>query len=391
MIFIEWSLALLGHLAIACVLFNHVHAFASPRYAGKESRKLTEKFILVLAFLPIPWLLYAFATAPNLDVSHYGKWFLYYVNIVKFVGAYFVLRWIYRTITRKLPSTATMVSFSTIDIQNDFEQNLLHGLKAQILSWLPWNQVTLLRIENWKFTFTNLPKDLDGITICQMSDLHFTGLIDRNYFKRVVDMVNEQSPDLIFITGDIVDCDECVGWVSEVLSKLRSKYGVFFVLGNHDQMVTNQHEYRQEFSKLGFISAAEGKWHTIRIGSAELLVSGNEIPWYLRATKLPANNEPRENQFSILLSHSPDQIGWAVNRNFDLMFAGHTHGGQIRLPIVGPIIAPSRYGIKYASGTFKIRDTMMHVSRGISGDEPIRINCPPELGFFTLARSPKSR
>ncbi|MEM9413827.1 MAG: hypothetical protein AAGA30_22150, partial [Planctomycetota bacterium] len=79
-----------------------------------------------------------------------------------------------------------------------------------------------------------------------------------------------------------------------------------------------------------------------------------------------------------------DQIEWARDNNFDLVFAGHTHGGQIAFPVVGPIVAPSKFGVLYASGTFQVGTTIMHVSRGISGDEAIRICSPPELGLFTV-------
>ena len=85
-----------------------------------------------------------------------------------------------------------------------------------------------------------------------------------------------------------------------------------------------------------------------------------------------------------MLSHSPDQIDWAQPYGFDLIFAGHTHGGQIAIPYIGPIVAPSKYGVYYASGTFQVGKSLMHVSRGISGDEPIRLFSPPELGCFTI-------
>ena len=86
----------------------------------------------------------------------------------------------------------------------------------------------------------------------------------------------------------------------------------------------------------------------------------------------------------ILLSHTPDQIEWAQNADVDLMLAGHTHGGQIRLPIVGVSFCPSRFGSRYASGTFYREPTVMHVSRGLAGTRPIRINCPPELTKLVL-------
>jgi predicted MPP superfamily phosphohydrolase len=86
----------------------------------------------------------------------------------------------------------------------------------------------------------------------------------------------------------------------------------------------------------------------------------------------------------ILLAHSPDQLSWARRNDIDLMLAGHTHGGQIRFPLIGPILAPSRYGVRYAAGTFYLPPVVMHVSRGISGLQPLRFNCPPELTKLVL-------
>ena len=221
--------------------------------------------------------------------------------------------------------------------------------------------------------------------VCHLSDLHFTGAIDEKYFQHVFELANQGEPDLIFITGDILDEKKCQDWIPRTLSKLHAKHGVYFVRGNHDLKIADQETYRQSLLDTGFTAAALHGWIEIAIGDAKLLVSGNEFPWYQRPEDLPAKpSDP--NCFAMLLSHSPDQVGWAVRRKIDLMFAGHTHGGQIRLPIAGPVVAPSCYGIKYASGTFKIRETLMHVSRGVSGDEPIRINCPPELSFFNIFR-----
>jgi predicted MPP superfamily phosphohydrolase len=115
-------------------------------------------------------------------------------------------------------------------------------------------------------------------------------------------------------------------------------------------------------------------------------LTGNELPWFDAVNQLPMPSEQPASDLAILLSHSPDQIDWATSYKFDLMFAGHTHGGQIAFPVIGPIVAPSKYGVKYASGTFQVGDTLMHVSRGISGDEPIRVNSPPELGQFVIER-----
>jgi hypothetical protein len=132
-------------------------------------------------------------------------------------------------------------------------------------------------------------------------------------------------------------------------------------------------------------------------------LAGNELPWFgpppaRTADPDAAETSPRSaddsreavdsddarSAFRILLSHSPDQIDWAREHRFDLMLAGHTHGGQIRFPLVGAVVCPSRWGVKYASGVYHEPPTVLHVTRGISGLHPIRLNCRPELTRLIL-------
>jgi predicted MPP superfamily phosphohydrolase len=88
--------------------------------------------------------------------------------------------------------------------------------------------------------------------------------------------------------------------------------------------------------------------------------------------------------FRLLLSHSPDQLAWARRHDVTLMLAGHTHGGQGRLPLAGPVLSPSYHGSRYASGDFYKAPTTMHVTRGLGGVHLMRINCRPELSLITL-------
>jgi predicted MPP superfamily phosphohydrolase len=112
-------------------------------------------------------------------------------------------------------------------------------------------------------------------------------------------------------------------------------------------------------------------------------VAGNELPWFGEAPLMPRSNlnTPR---FRILLSHSPDQLSLAKAQGFDLMLAGHNHGGQIRLPFIGALITPSLYGCRYAGGLYDEPPTLLHVSRGLCGVHPIRLNCSPELALLIL-------
>jgi len=112
-------------------------------------------------------------------------------------------------------------------------------------------------------------------------------------------------------------------------------------------------------------------------------LAGNERPWFspLATDPLPTG------VLKLLLSHSPDQLPWARRRGFDLMLAGHTHGGQVRFPLIGPVVCPSWHGTKYACGFFDESPTLLHVSRGSSSYFPYRLNCPPEITKLTLHRA----
>ena len=86
----------------------------------------------------------------------------------------------------------------------------------------------------------------------------------------------------------------------------------------------------------------------------------------------------------LLVSHTPDLIGWARRNDFDLMLAGHNHGGQIRFPLVGSVLVPSSYGRRYDCGTFDEPPTVLHVSRGLAGQHPLRFHCRPEVTKIVL-------
>jgi hypothetical protein len=115
-------------------------------------------------------------------------------------------------------------------------------------------------------------------------------------------------------------------------------------------------------------------------------LAGNELPWFPLAPQMKtvAGDEAQDAPLRILLAHTPDQYVWARRRGFDLMLAGHTHGGQIRLPLLGAWVCPSLHGVRYASGVFHQRPTVMHVSRGVSSLQPLRLGCPPEVTRLVL-------
>ena len=298
-------------------------------------------------------------------------------------GCFFMVTWLYRKLTTRLPSAVKKGETQLLNLREELGGDLFGNAACRAIGNLPFNECLTLALEPMSIKL-DIPRELDGLKICQLSDLHYTGQINVEYFQRIVEEANKFEPDLIIITGDLVDEAKCLPWLEITLGRLQAKHGVYYVLGNHDLRIKDETGFRNQLKDLGLIQAS-GKWHDIEIDGATVRITGNELPWYSDVEKLAT--EPSPPDLKILLSHSPDQLEWAKPRGFDLMFAGHTHGGQIAFPIVGPIVAPSKYGVLYAAGTFEIEGMIMHVSRGISGDEPIRLCCPPEVGLFTIQSS----
>jgi predicted MPP superfamily phosphohydrolase len=195
--------------------------------------------------------------------------------------------------------------------------------------------------------------------------------------------------DLVAITGDFVENVRYLDWVREVLSRVQSRYGVYYVLGNHDKRLRDAAPLRRALSDAGLIDLG-GRWVKVEVRGEPLILAGNELPWF--RPPAPMEDCPGvaggARPLRVLLAHTPDQLPWARSFDFDLMLAGHTHGGQIRFPIIGPLVVPSRYGAKYAAGAFYEDPTLLHVTRGVSSLEPLRFRCPPELARLVLQIDP---
>ncbi|MCI0332907.1 MAG: metallophosphoesterase [Planctomycetes bacterium] len=211
-----------------------------------------------------------------------------------------------------------------------------------------------------------------------------SGRITKAYYEYVVGAVNGCEPDIVAITGDIVDREKCFDWIPDTLGRLRAAGGVFYVLGNHDRRI-NHERLMAALDDAGLIHLG-GRVRLETIGNLRIALAGNELPWFGPAADMAQCplHDSAGLPLRVALAHSPDQIGWARANNIDLLLAGHVHGGQICLPILGALTAPSMHGVRYAAGTFSVESTVMHVSRGTSNLTPLRWNCPPEIAVLDL-------
>ena len=381
-----WLLCFVGHLGIWCVVFNRIHATALPR----KFRKQSEKVIVPIVVLPVVYVLAGMCVWFDSTFDSNYMAFKIYMAVAVVSSFYFIGRWVSRRFIVGLPAAVVSSERVWLDIRKRVSENVaagfFEGALPQLLGMFPMNEASKLTLQKEIWAF-GVPEQLEGFKICQLSDLHLTGHICIEYFQEIVKEANQFEPDMVVITGDLVDEAICLPWFESTIGQLRAKYGVFYILGNHDMRIKDEAMLRGKIEACGLVPVS-GAWHTVDVEGAKVVITGNELPWFRAADQLPPPSQQPDSDFAILLSHSPDQFEWARDYQFDLMFAGHTHGGQIAFPVIGPIVAPSKFGVKYASGTFQIGSMLMHVSRGISGDEAIRVNSPPELGLFTLTAKP---
>jgi predicted MPP superfamily phosphohydrolase len=260
--------------------------------------------------------------------------------------------------------------------------------KHNWLFHLPANESLRLRKLDWDLALPGLPPPLDGLSILHVSDLHFARCFTRTFFEAVAEQAAGWEVDLVLFTGDLIDHDDCLEWVEPVMSRLRGRLGAFAILGNHD-VLHHPVEIRREVERAGFTDL-EGRWEHLRHEGATLAVGGTSFPW-----GPPLNpRETPEAGFRLLLSHSPDRFSWAARQGIDLVLAGHNHGGQVRLPLIGPVVMPSLYSRRFDREFFQTGKTLMHVSQGVAGQHPIRYGCVPEVARLVLrleARRPGER
>jgi predicted MPP superfamily phosphohydrolase len=313
-------------------------------------------------------------------------WLAYYFSLCVINTVINTLPWIARALRRRDAPQLVARNARMVDLKPKIAPDPQHSTRGRIFTALPFNQTLQLAVEEKKLAIPRLPAALEGLKIAHLSDIHLTGRIDRRYYEEALKIVNAGKPDLIVITGDLIEKTECWAWIPSTFGRLKAEFGVYFVLGNHDIRI-DADRTRAELEKVGLVDLGR-KIIRRDVRGVDVLLAGNERPWIAGAAPMETC-EPRpadDRQFRLAAVHTPDEYAWARQYDFDLMLAGHVHGGQIQVPPLGPILAPSHYGVRYACGVFYEPPTVMHVSRGLSGKLPLRICCPPEVTHLVLTR-----
>ena len=160
----------------------------------------------------------------------------------------------------------------------------LEGTFAKLLDWFPGNEAATLAIDRKRLAVPRLPAELEGLTIAHISDLHMTGRVGAKYFDYVADQVNSLRPDVIAITGDLIEKEACWPWLESSLCRLCAPLGVYFILGNHDDFI-DAARTRKLLADAGLVCLS-GRWVRADWNGAAVLVGGNELPWMAPAASL---------------------------------------------------------------------------------------------------------
>ncbi len=229
-----------------------------------------------------------------------------------------------------------------------------------------------------------LPAPFQGASIAFLSDIHHGPYTALQYVRHIVELTNSLSPDLVLLGGDYVHRDgQYIRPCFQALADLQPRWGTYGVLGNHDHW-EGADTTRDAMKASGIVDLTNsGAW--IERSGARLRISGVGDLWEDTQNLDEALGDTRQSEPSILLSHNPDFVETITDRRVGLVLSGHTHGGQVVLPVVGAPRVPSRYGQKYLYGLVQTSHTQVYVTRGLGTvTPPVRFCCRPEISLITI-------
>ena len=248
------------------------------------------------------------------------------------------------------------------------------------------NESDEISVERVSIPIAGLPAAFEGFTIAQLSDIHLLPYTQPAFIEKAVAVANNLNPDLIALTGDYVWREsEAMFELAPIIAGLNARYGVYGILGNHDYWLD------VDLVKAGFrqarIPLLVNERLPITRGGAGIVLAGLDDGWAGHPDLAMALDGAPADAPVILLLHEPDLAdAYGPGGRCALQLAGHSHGGQVRLPGSGALALPY-LGQKYDFGLYRIDDMWLYTNRGLGNiSVPLRLNCTPEVTLLTLVR-----
>jgi predicted MPP superfamily phosphohydrolase len=243
-----------------------------------------------------------------------------------------------------------------------------------------------LAVEHVDVPIRGLPAALEGITIAQLSDLHVSEETSAAHVAQAVALAARERPDLIVLTGDYVTSgQEFIPAAVRAVAGLRAPLGVYAVLGNHDHWSGAPDRLTAGFEDAG-IGMLNNAHRRLPVRDSAIWLAGVDDPWLEQADLEHALRGIPEDGLRILLAHEPDFADTAARYGIQLQLSGHSHGGQVRLPLAGHIVVPPM-SRRYPIGLQRVQGTsaLVYTNRGIGVVAPaVRFNCRPEVTILRL-------
>ena len=269
---------------------------------------------------------------------------------------------------------------------------VLLALLLALAGWILWSN-RALELNTYTVESLDLPNSFDGFRIAHVSDLHNAEFGD-NYGK-LLTMLQEAQPDIIAITGDLIDSRRTNISVALKFAEEAVKIApCYYVPGNHEARIAEYDVLRSGLERLGVV-VLQNENTTMEISGETITVAGVLDPSF-ETDYLLGDSETvmkdylqstvTEDAYTLLLSHRPELLQAYADYGIELVLSGHAHGGQFRLPLAGGLIAPNQgFFPEYDAGLFTQENTNMIVSRGIGNSAfPFRFNNPPEVILVIL-------
>ena len=334
-------------------------------------------------------------TLPKFAVSAIFLWHLFGLTALLILSLCLIAVWIIRQICKRLEKKKPD-GHSHVDVRNGLPRREFLGIAAAVipplftvsLSTIAMAQLNNFRVRRFELPVPGLPRDLDGLTIAQVSDIHVGRFTSGPVLREMVRVTNELKADLVLLTGDLINdalTDLPVG--IDLIRSLNPGHGLCMIEGNHD-LIENGAEFRRIIRTSGIpflvdesttltirgcpVQLLGLRWEQSRVGKRDELITQS-------VHDLLTQRQP--DAFQILMAHHPHAFDAAANAGIPLVLAGHTHGGQLMLnDHIG--FGPEMF--RYWSGLYVRDRSQMIVSNGVGNWFPLRVNAPAEIVHITL-------
>lgn len=252
------------------------------------------------------------------------------------------------------------------------------------------------RVHDYKIKSEKITNNFNGFTIVHISDIHYGNTFNKKDLQKLVKMINDSSPDIVVLTGDLIDKNTNMttnktSIIANELSKIKAQSGKYAITGNHD---TKFDEWENIINNSGFINLNNSYDTIYNKGYESMLIAG--VSSFADKESIINKNQKTTNYlnsfekdgpiYKILLMHEPDYIDELEDNKYDLILAGHSHAGEIRLPVIGGLF-PKEGAKKYTEGHYKINSSDLYVSNGIGvSTYKLRLFNTPSFNVYRLVK-----